>query len=135
MAATATTWFYRSPEKDAYLLAERVNGTFWDYRFGGVLLHVTRAQPPFAMQGAYNGAAMGLEWEPNKWLRLTTLPASPALAQGVANIIRRPPSLRYETLEGETVWEWWVEGADKRWQELQGKAAYHSPARLDQDNA
>jgi hypothetical protein len=131
MAATATTWFYRTPEKDPYLLAERVNGTFWDYRFGGVLLHVTRAESPFAMRGSYNGAAMGLEWEPKKWARLITAPASPALAQGVTNIIRRKPAIRYENPEGETVWEWWLDGADQRWQELQGKAAFRNPERLD----
>lgn len=130
MAATATTWFYRTPENNPYLLAERVNGTFWDYRFGSVLLHVTRAQSPFAMRGSYNGAVVGLEWEPKKWARLTTSPAAPSLAQGVSNIIRRPASIRYETASGETVWEWWLEGADRRWQELQGKAAYRNPQRL-----
>jgi len=134
MAATATTWFYRTPENDPYLLAERVNGTFWDYRFGGVLLHVTRAEAPYVLEGSYNGARMALEWEPKKWARLSTAPASPSLAQGLANIIRRPATLRYVNEQGESVWEWRLEDADKRWQELQGKAAFHSPERLDRSN-
>ena len=30
MSATAASWFYRTPEKEPYLLSERVNGTFWE---------------------------------------------------------------------------------------------------------
>lgn len=131
MAATAASWFYRTPEKNAYLLAERVNGTFWDNRYGGVLLTVTHAEAPFAMVGTYLGSDVRMEWEPTKWLRLATNPASQALVDGVANILRRKPTLRYDMAGGETVWEWWLDGADQRWQELQGKAAFGTPMRLD----
>jgi hypothetical protein len=132
MAATATTWFYRTPEKNPYLLAERVNGTFWDNRIGGVLLSVVKAEAPIEMVGTYQGADVRMEWEPTKWLRLATSPASPALADGLANILRRKPTLRYDEAGGETVWEWRVNDADKRWQEVQGKAAFGTPMRLDQ---
>lgn len=131
MAATAASWFYRTPEKNAYLLAERVNGTFWDNRLGGVLLSVVRAEAPFELVGTYQGSDMRLEWEPNKWLRLATSPAVPALVDSVANIIRRKPTLKFDEAGGETVWEWWLEGADKRWSEVQGKAAFGTPRRLD----
>lgn len=131
MSATAASWFYRMPEKEPYLLAERVNGTFWEARLGGVWLQVVKADPPFRMEGTYNGAQIALEWEPNKWLRLSSAPASAGLANALANIVRRRPSLRYQAPGGDTVWEWWLQGADKRWQELQGKPAYRSPVRLD----
>ena len=131
MAATAASWFYRTPEKNAYLLAERVNGTFWDNRLGGVLLSVVRAEAPFELVGTYQGSDMRLEFEPNKWLRLATSPAVPALVDSVANIIRRKPTLTFDEAGGETVWEWWLEGADKRWSEVQGKAAFGTPRRLD----
>jgi len=131
MSATAASWFYRTPESNAYLLAERVNGTFWDNRYGGVLLTVVRAEAPFGMQGTYLGAEVRMEWEPTKWLRLATNPAAPSLVEGVSNILRRKPTLRYDDAGGETVVEWWLEGADKRWQELQGKAAFGAPKRLD----
>jgi hypothetical protein len=131
MAATAASWFYRTPEKNAYLLAERVNGTFWDMRFGGVLFNVVRAEPPFLLHGTYLGSDVRMEWVPNQWMRLATNPAAPTLVDGLANIIRRKPNLRYDEAGGETVWEWWLEGVDKRWQELQGKAAFGTPIRLD----
>jgi hypothetical protein len=131
MAATATTWFYRTPESNPYLLAERVNGTFWDNRYGGVLLTVVRATAPFEMVGTYQGADVRMEWEPNKWMRLSTNPASPALVDGLANIIRRKPTLRYDEVDGQSVVEWRLTDADKRWTELQGKAAYGTPMRLD----
>ncbi len=133
MTTNAMTWFYRAPEKIPYYISERVNGTFWEARLPGVFLDVVRAEPPFLMQGNYNGTPIAMEWEPAKWLRLTTNPASPSLAQGLGNILRRKPNLSYETAEGETVWEWWLDGVDKRWQEVQGKPVYRNPVRLDKE--
>jgi hypothetical protein len=131
MTTTAATWFYRMPENQPYLLAERVNSTFWEARLGGVWLNVDKADAPFAMSGGYNGAEISMDWEPTKWLRLETTPEAPGLAKGLANILRRPITLRYETPEGRTVWEWRLGDADKRWAELQGKPAFRNPARLD----
>ena len=131
MTTTAATWFYRAPENQAYLLAERVNSTFWEERLGGVSLNVEKSESPFAMSGIYNGADVRMEWEPNKWMRLETAPAAPALAQGLGNALRRGANIRYETPDGHTVWEWRIADADKRWQELQGKAAFGEPVRLD----
>ena len=135
MTTTAATWFYRAPENQAYLLGERVNSTFWEERLGGVWLNVEKASPPFRMVGNYNGAEVKLEWEANKWMRLETAPASPGLAKGLENILHRRANFRYETSDGYTVWEWWIENADKRWQELQGKPAYRNPVRLDKQPA
>ncbi len=131
MTTTAMTWFYRAPEKIPYYIGERVNGTFWEARMPGVFLDVVRSEPPFLMEGNYNGAPIQMEWVPNKWLRLTTCPASPALAKGLANILRRKPNLSFETADGETIWEWRLEDADQRWQQIQGKPAFRNPTRLD----
>ena len=134
MTTTAATWFYRPPEQQPYLLAERVNGTFWEERLGGVSLSVEKAASPFAMTGNYNGADVRMEWEPNKWMRLETAPAAPALAQGLSNALRRKANFRYATPDGHTVWEWRIADADKRWQELQGKPIYGDPVRLDNNS-
>jgi len=136
MTTTAATWFYRAPEKVPYLLAERVRTTFWEARLGGLWLDTVSAEIPITMQGTYNGAAVTLEWEPAKWLRLSSAPASPALVFGVVNVLRRKATLRYEDPQGRAVCEWWMSqaDADKRWQELQGKPAYRNPQRLDKSN-
>jgi hypothetical protein len=130
MTTNASTWFYRAPEKIPYYISERVNSTFWEARLGGVYLDVERAESPFLMKGNYNGTPISLEWEPAKWLRLSTSPASPALANGVNNILRRRADLSYENEEGETIWEWRLQDADKRWQQIQGKPAFRNPMRL-----
>jgi hypothetical protein len=131
MTTTAATWFYRTPEKQPYLLAERVNSTFWEERLGGVWLNVEKSDSPITMAGYYNGAEVKMEWEPNKWMRLETRPSAPAMANGLGNMLRRRANFRFETLDGHTVWEWWIGDASKRWQELQGKPVYRNPARLD----
>jgi len=134
MTTTAATWFYRAPENEAYLLAERVNSSFWEERLGGVYLSADKTDAAYGMSGSYNGAEVKLNWDTNKWLRLETSPAEPGLAKGLANMLRRTANFRYETAQGNTVWEWWLANADKRWQEMQGKPAFHNPARLDTKN-
>jgi hypothetical protein len=133
MSATSATWFYRTPEHAPYLLGERVRSTFWEARFGGLWLDAVKTESPFFMQGSHSGARVTMEWEPGKWLRLCSVPAAPALARGTAVILRRKPTLRYQDSDGQTVWEWWLEGGDKRWQEIQGKPAFGNPARLDKE--
>lgn len=135
MATTAATWFYKTPENDPYLLGERVRSTFWDERFGGLWLDVVKSESPFAMAGTHDGANVRMEWEPGKWLRVYSAPPSPALVNGVSNVLRRKPRLRYEDAEGRAVWEWYLtlETANKRWQEIQGKPAFKNPERLDKE--
>ncbi len=131
MTTTSATWFYHAPEKDLYLIGERVRTTYWDERIGGLWLDAVQAEAPITMQGHYNGAGVKMEWEPAQWLRLSTKPGSPALTVVTSNILRRQPTLKYEDTEGHTVWEWWLADADKRWQEIQGKPMFGSPERLD----
>ena len=135
MTTNAATWFYRAPERVPYLLGERVRTTFWDERLGGLWLDTVSVESPIVMQGVYNGAAVRMEWEPVKWLRLFSSPAAPVLAQGVRNVLRFKPAIRYDDPDGRTVWEWWLDrsDADRRWQEIQGKPAFRNPARLDQE--
>jgi len=136
MTTTAATWFYKMPENDAYLLGERVRTTFWDQRFGGLWLDVVNSEPPFAMAGTHNGANVRMEWEPGKWMRVYSAPPSPALVNGVSNVLRRKPVLRYEDPEGRSVSEWYLtpETVNKRWQEIQGKPAFKNPERLDKES-
>ena len=133
MSASSATWFYHPPEKNLYLLGERVRGTFWDMRFGGLWLEAVSLDPTIILEGTHNGAHVKMEWEPAKWLRLSGAPTSPALMRGLTTILRRKPAIRFDDAEGYTVWEWWLEGAGRRWQEIQGKPAFHNPARLEME--
>lgn len=130
MTTTAMTWFYRAPEKIPYYISERVNSTFWEAGLPGVYLEVVQAEHPIVMRGNHNGTPIRLEWEPNKWLRLTAQPTGPALVRGLSNILRRQPTLSFETEEGEAVHEWWLQDAEKRWREIQGRPAYRNPVLL-----
>lgn len=130
MTTTAATWFYNAPEKVPYLVSERVNTTYWEARIGQVLFRTEKVDGPFVLSGMYATSQLRLEWEPNQWLRLTADPAVPVLVEGTRMILRRKPFLRYETPEGASVWEWWLAGGDKRWQEIQGKPAYRNPVKL-----
>lgn len=135
MTTSAATWFYRQPEKSKYLLEERVRTSFWDARFGSLWVDTVSTDSPIRMEGSFNGAPLQLEWEPEKWFRLSTHPAQPGLVKGISNtILRRPVTLMYEDPSGHTVWEWRLADADKRWQEIQGKPAYRNLQRLDKKN-
>ncbi len=131
MPTTADKWFYSVPENKPYQLAERVRLSLWEQRLGTLWLDTVRAEAPFLMEGTYNGGLLRLEWEPLKWLRLSSATEATGVAQSMKNLLRRPATMRYDNADGHAVWEWWVEGAERRWQEIQGKPAYSNPVRLD----
>jgi hypothetical protein len=130
MTTSALTWFYQQPEKNAYLIAERVRTNFWDARFGGLWLDTLRVTSPILMKGTYKGSLVELEWEPVKWCILRTHPANEALSHGVSNLIRFRPAFKYEDPHGNTVWEWRLSDMDARWQSIQGKPEFGQLRKL-----
>jgi hypothetical protein len=130
MTTSSLTWFYQQPENNPYLIAERVRTNFWDARYGGLWLDTIKSESPILMAGTYNKSRVELEWEPGKWLILRTNPANEALSQGVSNLIRFRPAIRYEDPKGNTVWEWRLKDTDARWQILQGKPEFGKLKRL-----
>jgi hypothetical protein len=130
MTTTALTWFYAKPEKNAYALAERVRTTLWEARLGGIWLDTVRAEPPYLMRGRYGESEVEMEWEAGKWLALRARPAAPFLAERMAVVLRFKPAMTYEDADGWTVWEWHLDGGEKRWQAIQGIPAYKQPQRL-----
>jgi hypothetical protein len=133
MTTTASTWFYRAPEKRPYLIAERVRTSLWDQRIGSLWLDTVSAEPPIVMQGNHGDHAVRLEWQPGEWFRLTAAgPEAPALAGALANLLGRKPAIRFTDTAGAAVWEWWIkpDAGERRWQEIQGKPAFGSPVRL-----
>lgn len=131
MTTTSLTWFYKTPEHNAYLLGERLRTSFWDARFGGVWLEAVRTESPFLMHGHYQDSDVDLEWEPGKWCTLRTNPARPDLAKGVSNLLGLKPAFTYETQQGQTVWEWLVGDTHDRWQAIQGKPQFGKLKRLN----
>jgi hypothetical protein len=133
MTTTAATWFYRAPENRPYLIAERVRTSLWDQRVGSLWLDTVSAEPPIVMTGTHAGQPVKLEWEPAEWFRLTGGPEAADVASAIVKLLGRKPTLRFTDTAGQTVWEWWVrpEAAERRWQEIQGKPVFGSPARLD----
>jgi hypothetical protein len=130
MTTSALTWFYKTPEKNAYLIAERVRTNFWDARFGTLWLDTVRAESPILMKGTYQDSRIELEWEPGKWCVLRTSPASAPLAQGVSNLLQMKPAFKYEDPQGNTVWEWQVGDVETRWHAIQGLPEFGNVHRL-----
>ncbi len=130
MTTTSKTWFYSTPEKNAYAIGERVRTNFWDARFGGVWLDAVRTEPPILMKGSYQGSRVELEWLPGVWCILRANPANDALAVGVGNILSFKPAFKYEDPRGNTVWEWRLGDLNARWQAIQGKPEFGKLQRL-----
>ncbi|GAB4450823.1 MAG: hypothetical protein Kow00120_21160 [Anaerolineae bacterium] len=135
MSTNATTWFYTEPERDPYLIEERVNHTLWDARMPFLYFDCVRAEPPFRMVGAWQGAEMEIEWEVGK---VFTLRVSNGLSEKDLSNLRRgfslvlgihPPSLAYQDADGVQVTEWHTDGGERRWQQIQGQARFGNPKR------
>lgn len=131
MATNARTWFYQTPEKNPYLLQERVNGTLWMARLWDVYFVTERAEPPFRMSAVYHGTPLMIEWEPGKWFRLTAPQSLPGVITAFSNILQLPASLMYTDNHGMVVTEWHRDGGHERWREIQGNPMYQSVVRLN----
>ncbi len=126
MATNASTWFYREPEHDAYLLEERVNHTFWANRIYALYLDCTNAEPPFRMEGVWHDLPVTVEWVPNQYFTLTTQPGELAdmLIVGVKEVLGFKPAISYVDPSGQLTVEWLVGDAAERVQEIQGNPNY-----------
>jgi hypothetical protein len=129
MTTTSKTWFYNVPEKNLYLIGERVRTNFWEARFGDLWLDTIRAEPPILMRGTYQNSVVEFEWEPRKWAILRTRPANAALVKGVSNVLLFNPAFHYEDPQGNAVWEWHLGDLNQRWQAIQGKPEYGNLAK------
>jgi hypothetical protein len=130
MTTSSATWFYKVPEKNNYLIAERVRTNFWDARYGGLWLDTIRAESPILMSGNYQGSSVELEWEPGKWCALRTNPGSEPLVMGVTNVLGLKPVFRYDDPRGYSVTEWHVGDLETRWKAIQGRPEYGQLKRL-----
>lgn len=131
MATNASTWFYREPEHQAYLIEERVNHTFWNNRMTAVYLDCTRAEPPFRMEGEWRGHRVALEWMPNDYLTLTANPGEDTtlLLVGIKEILGFPPTVSYLDAGGHFVAQWYVKDVEQRISDIQGNPNYRQIKR------
>ncbi len=124
MTTNSRTWFYTEPEHRPYYIEERVNQNLWASRFGSIYLDCTRAEPPFQMEGVWNGITLTIEWLPNKWFTLRASREDRTLVSGFAQVLQFPPTLSYTDENGTFIAEWWRQDAAKRLQEIQGHPLY-----------
>lgn len=126
MAPNSRTWFYTEPERRAYYIEERVNQSLWAARFGSIYLDCVRAEPPFRMEGNWNGINVALEWQPNKWLRVISDKEDRTLISGFAIVLQFNPAFSFADENGNVSVEWWrveAEGTHRR-REIEGHAMY-----------
>jgi hypothetical protein len=106
MTASSRTWFYSEPEHRPYLIEERVNGNLWATRFGSIYLDCVHAEPPFAMEGKWNGIDIRIEWLPNNWFTMRTSREDKTLVTGFAQALQLLPVVSYTETDGTVVTEW-----------------------------
>lgn len=131
MATNASTWFYREPEHDAYLLEERVNHTFWHNRVMDMHLDCVSAEPPFRMVGEWRGMTVTIEWEPQAYFVLTAQPNDDGnlLIIGVKEILGLNPTISYVDPKGNMIAEWHVKEEANRIKEIQGNPNFKQVKR------
>lgn len=142
MSSNAASWFYSEPERQSYLISERLNATFWQARIVGLYWRVLKAEPPFQAAGYAGTHKLELEWVPGQWMSLkvpasaadATLPSGVTVDQLVDSISKRvlalPASISYGDAQGHKVYEWHTDGGKHRWSELQGHPEFRRPTRL-----
>ncbi|HRE48997.1 MAG TPA: hypothetical protein PLD47_14815 [Aggregatilineales bacterium] len=129
MTTNSRTWFYNEPEHRPYYIEERVNQNLWAMRFGSIYLDCVRAEPPFLMEGVWNGMTIGLEWQPNVWLKVSADKENQTLIAGFAQMLQFLPTFGYTNTEGVYVVEWWREEGEKRYEAIKGNPTFTNVKR------
>ena len=124
MTTNSRTWFYNEPEHRPYYIEERVNQNLWATRFGSIYLDCVRAEPPFKMEGVWQGIKVTIEWTPKTWFILRADKENMTLVTGFAQVLQFPPTLSFTDVDGSFVVEWRRDDPAKRLQEVQGHANY-----------
>lgn len=131
MASHAGTWFYSTPDNKPFVLQERVNSNLWMARLFEIFFTAESTEPPYRMSSPYQDQKLVIEWEPSKWLALTTAQEVPLVAGAFSNILQIPAALTYTNIDGQIVTEWHADGGDARWRQIQGNPTFQSPVRLN----
>lgn len=131
MATDSRTWFYTTPDARPYFIEERVNHTLWKNRLANLYMVCTQPTPPIKMEGRWqNEMPVTFEWEPGKYFILRTGEESKEIIGVMRQILMMRPSFAYMDSEGMHVVEWYTDGSETRWREIQGKPQYQSLRRL-----
>ena len=136
MTSNAGAWFFQEPEHNQYLISERLNSTFWTARVVDIYWKCVDAEPPFTAKGYMGNHTLQLEWQPNRWLRLTAPPSFPEdvlnnLLDAISKrVLGMDASLRYSDVDKNQLYEWHRTGFDERWNEVQGNPGYMDVHRL-----
>lgn len=128
MTTNSRTWFYNEPEHRPYYIEERVNSNLWATRFGSIYLDCVRAEPPFKMEGKWNGIDLSIEWLPKQWFVLRSSKEDKTLITGFAQVLQFLPLLTFTQEDGTVVTEWQrvPENASRRLQDVQAHSTYYN---------
>lgn len=130
MAANATTWFYSDPEKGRpYIIAERVNHTFWTNRVNDIYFRCVHAESPYRLVGEWNGTNVEIEFEVGKVFILRMSKESTQFVNGCKEILGFEPTVSYTDSDGRFITEWYAKNAEKRLREVQGNPSFQKIKR------
>jgi hypothetical protein len=133
MATDSRTWFYTTPEPRPYFIEERVNHTLWKNRLQGLSMTCTQATVPIKMEGVWNGVPVQFEWQPGKVFTLRSGRESKELIGVLRQVLMIRPALAYVDPEGMFCVEWYTDGGQNRWREIQGNPQFQNAQRLRRD--
>jgi len=133
MATDSRTWFYTTPEPRPYFIEERVNHTLWKNRLQGLSMTCTQPTVPIKMEGVWNEMPVQFEWQPGKYFRLRTGREVKELIGVLRQVLMMRPALTYVDGDGMSVVEWYTDGGQDRWREVEGNPEFQRVRRLRRD--
>jgi len=127
MATNATTWFYAEPETGRpYLIAERVNHTFWTNRINNIIFTCVNAEAPYRLIGDWGNIAVEIEFDVNSVFILRMSEESIPFIKGVSELLGFTPTVSYTDSDGRYIIEWYAKDANKRLDEVKGNPGFRN---------
>jgi hypothetical protein len=77
-------------------------------------------EPPFRMEGIWNGMKLAIEWLPNVWFKLYAEREDRDLIKGLSQVLQFVPSFSYNDVDGTFIAEWWRQDGEKKYEDIKG---------------
>ncbi|MSP13848.1 MAG: hypothetical protein EXR62_12945 [Chloroflexi bacterium] len=100
-------WFTGFPGKNLYDISESLRRGFWSCGYSATWMQAQSTELPYRATGRWRNQDVALEWEPNRFAKLTMQSEDKAVVDGLSFMVQMKPVLQYVDAKGQIVYEWW----------------------------
>lgn len=112
-------WFLRRYPPSLFVIEGELRSVFWRAGYGDIWFTCTRAEPPFACLGLWQGRKFEMEWDPGSFLIVRMSEPESKVLEMFERVLGHRALAGYRDGENKIALEWRSKNADERFQKLE----------------